>query len=71
METLVKVFWTIVSLFGALVPVWIFFLARAFLEPIGFWQNAALIVGWQFLCGWLQIWLGILFIALIVAIWDD
>ena len=39
----------------ALIPTWFYFLARWLIDPLGFWQELALLCIFGFLVGWFQI----------------
>lgn len=55
----------------ALIPFLIYILFRIFLEPVGFWQELALLAGAAILLGWLQIILLIFAVIITLSIVFD
>ncbi len=56
----------------ALIPTWFYFLARWLIDPLGFWQELALLCIFGFLVGWFQVVLVFFGLALtFIAVFED
>ena len=62
---------TIVIWVGALIPTWLYLIARWIAGPDGFWQELAIIVICAIVMGWLQVILAIVAFGLTMAIIVD
>ncbi len=70
MEALVRSLLTLAAVAVALIPTWIYLLARLVLDPRGFWQQLVLLgVGVWFL-GAVQLILLFILLFAIAAIWS-
>ncbi len=68
--TLLRWIITLSSLLVALIPTWLYILARVVFSPEGFWQQLVLGTVFIFLLGGFQLTLLILFIVWLTAVWD-
>lgn len=67
-----KIIVTIVIWAFALIPIWIYIGTRLMINPVGFWQEVALLCIFGIVIGWLQVIAVIMAIALSLAvIFDD
>ena len=51
-----------------LVPFWIYLVTRFFIEPMGFWQEFAILFAFGVVIGWAQVLLGLAGVALTLLI---
>lgn len=61
-------------IFVTLIPTWVFLLAKNLLDPQGFWQNFFLLGFGVWLLGGLQIFLGVVWLGVCIAMfvnWAD
>lgn len=71
MDTLAKIFASLIALLVALIPFWIWLICRAALSPEGFWQNLVVFgLGAWFLGGIQIILLIILLWFLFAVVWE-
>jgi hypothetical protein len=64
----------VVSVFSfliAFIPLWVYFLLHHALGPVDFWQNFALLLVWCLVLGWMQIISGLVWVVVIVFIWEE
>lgn len=65
------IFWSLISIFLCLIPLWIFLGVRALLNPTGFWQNFVLYGAGIYILGAAQIGLILILIFVLISIWID
>ncbi len=61
---------TLFSLAIALIPVWLYFAARHFLNPNGFWQNLVLLGAGVWFFGFAQLIFLVIWIIYLSVVWD-
>lgn len=67
-----KIIVTIVIWVGVLIPTWVYLFIRWIADPVGFWQEFAILVICMAVIGWLQVILAIGgFFLTMAAIMDD
>ncbi len=71
MKTLGKILFSAITFVAALVPLWLFVVARCLLAPQGFWQNLALTGAGVVILGGFQITFLIFWIVVSFHIWTD
>jgi hypothetical protein len=71
MDNLAKSVVSLVALAVAMFPFWVWLLVREMLHPEGFWQNLFVFGAGAWLLGGLQIFMLILFVWFIVAVWSE
>ncbi len=69
MQTILNMFFSIISLVIALIPLWFFMLIKYLLAPQGFWQNLVIYgLGFWFLAAFQVVFL-IFWIIVLIGIW--
>ncbi|MBI2036765.1 MAG: hypothetical protein HYT14_00170 [Candidatus Liptonbacteria bacterium] len=69
MVTILRLLASAVTLAVCLWPLWLYLWVKSVLVPVGFWQNAAMLVGGFYVLGGLQVMFAILWFAVLWFIW--
>lgn len=62
----IAIFWII-----ALIPTWIYLIIRWIADPVGFWQEMAIVIICMIVIGWLQVVMAIVATFLSIALIAD